>query len=163
MTIPSQWSTLPVERKQTTDSVTQPYCLKADEEVKFMLFYRGKEVSANVASDFQAILDAPPHKLSEDEYRNIIMIIRHMSEDDFFERYSVETREIDGRTVLAVEGMWTRSAVKNYGIFVPGNASGTIIDELHYYAPADKYVQYLPAGQEILQSIKFVHGDRRAP
>jgi len=163
MTIPSEWSTLPLERDNQKGAISQKYQLKSDDEVKFLLYCREREVAEDVASDLRAVLVQPPHKLAQKEYETIEYILRHMSEDDFFARSNVETKSFGGCTVLVVEGLWKASSVKNYALFVPGNDRGTIIDEIHFYAPAEKFDLHLPAALEIFQSIKFVNGVRRAP
>jgi hypothetical protein len=160
--IPAHWSTLPLERSGRYGSVAQPYALTEDEEVKFMMYSRGKEVASDIAHDFQVVLAMPPHILTAEEYATIEVVLRHMSEDDFFERRFVETQVIDGRSVLVVEGTWKRSGVKNLAVFVDGNGKGSIIDEFHFYAPTEKYDQYLSEGQAIYQSIRFANGDKQS-
>jgi len=159
LTVPSKWTAAPME-KGPKGEISNVYKLNEDPEVEFLLYYRGKEVALDIASDFKAVLASPPHVLSAAEYATIEVVLRHMSEDDFFERYRVVTTKIGGQTVLLTEGRWIVSDVKNLALFAAGNNSGSIIDELHYYAPAAKYDKYMDQGMAIFESIKFDGGDR---
>jgi hypothetical protein len=163
MTIPAEWQAMPLERSNQVGQVSQPYTLKEDEDVTFSLYYRGREVSRAIAEDFLAVLNAPPHDLSADEIETVIVVLRHMSEEDFFKPTYVRTVELCGRTVLTVEGIWTASDLKNLGIFLSGNESGTVIDELHYYAPIAKYDAHLDKARAILNSIRFDDVKRKSP
>lgn len=162
MAIPAIWKSLPLEHSssRTPDQVSQPYALKEDETVRFILFYRGKQVYPDIASDFLNVLKEPPHELDTREYASIEVVLRHMSEDDFFAREFVRTESINGKTVLTAQGIWKESGLKNLGVFINGNADGSLIDELHYYAPQEKFDRFLPAAKEILASLKFAKGEQ---
>ncbi|MBU6451653.1 MAG: hypothetical protein KGS72_07755 [Cyanobacteria bacterium REEB67] len=163
MTVPSEWQAMPLERSSQAGQVSQPYTLKEDSDVTFSLYYRGKEVSRAIAEDFLAVLNAAPHDLSADEIETVIVVLRHMSEEDFFKPDYVRTVSLGGRTVLTVEGVWTASDLKNLGVFLCGNESGTIVDELHYYAPIAKYDAHMDKARAILNSIRFDDAKRKGP
>ena len=84
-----------------------------------------------------------------------------MSEDSFFERYCVKTEILNGHKVLVVEGLWKESDLKTFALFIDGNGKGTLVDELHFYAPSAKYDEHIGEIKKILASTKFVQLERQ--
>ncbi|MBS2009950.1 MAG: hypothetical protein JST01_23070 [Cyanobacteria bacterium SZAS TMP-1] len=160
LTIPSEWSCLPLERGRAPGEISQVYTLKADPEVELFLYYRGSEEPKLIAEDFLKVLAAPPHKLSEEERFATECVIRNLSEESFFKQFSIATESINGTTVLVVDGQWKESQMRNLGVFVNGDGKGAVIDELHYTAPPEKFDAHLPAVRAILSSIRFGQGER---
>jgi hypothetical protein len=156
MSLPKCWKALPLEHGNKPGQVSQPYAIKGDEAVRFVLFYRGHEIYDDVAADLCKLLKLPPHDLDAREFSAIEIVLRNMSEDDFFDLEFARTTVINGKTLLVAQGVWKSSGLKNLGIFIGSDKANKLIDELHYYAPEAKFEQYLPAAQEILHSLRFV-------
>jgi len=161
LSLPDTWVSLPVEQDARSGETSYEYRLRSDEDVKLLLFYRGRLLPEPIGQDFLKALQSDPHDLAGEEYFSIECVIRNMSEDSFFQRYSVKTELLNGHKVIAVEGLWKESDLKTLAVFVDGNGKGTLVDELHFYAPSAKYDEHLAEFKKILASIKFVQLERQ--
>jgi hypothetical protein len=88
-----------------------------DHDIKVSFYYRGKPVDTSSAKDLQLILAQTPHQLNRNELENIEIVMHNAAEPEYFDLESAYTENINGKTVLIVNGVWKLSDAKSISVF----------------------------------------------
>jgi len=126
-------------------------------DTSICFFYRGLPVADGPAAAFKAVLDGPPHTLSESELQSLPRILEHKTplDSELFKLSSARTEEWNGKMVLIVEGQYTESDDQIFEIYVDADGSGRFVQEIFYQAPSEQFRQFRAEAQKALQSVKW--------
>ena len=128
----------------------------ADEStVRLVFFFRGERTSPEAAERFQSILLKGTHVLSLSELKSLKEIMRDKGEAQKFKIFVGATRELNGTKVLVVEGRYLDSQSEVHAIFIDGDGTGLIVQEIYFVAPKGKYPRYFAEATATFKSIQW--------
>lgn len=118
-------------------------------------FYRGGPVSQLSAQSFHQVIQAPPHRLSDEEVKSIKEVLRDLAETKAFTMSTAQTANLGSKVVLIVEGTFDETLHQRYEIFVDADQSGALVQEVYFQAPKPDFDQYLEQVKAALESINW--------
>jgi len=154
MQLPENWVEAKAAKTSANDHLRE-FVSSANEDVKLCFYYRGKTIAAGAARDFYGILQEPDHMLSQDEIESLSIVLRNAAYTESFSTSSIKTQTINGRRVLIVEGIWRVNQIFDLSIFIDSDNTGSIVQEIHFFASALNYVNYRKEAQEAIESITW--------
>jgi hypothetical protein len=120
------------------------------------LYDRGFPIASSEAQRFQSILDKEPHVLSPAEISTLnAQVLGTVGDRSAFQINKAETKVVNGKTVLAVDGEWKEGGKKFHGLFVPKDESAREIQEVYFEGQEPHYSKFLPDARQSMQSIKW--------
>lgn len=152
--LPHGWTKCPEEQRNSNVYLTE-YRSQENEEVKLSFFYRGQRIPRVAAEEFQNLLAQPAHELSPEELDQIDIVLRNAADEEYFSVSSSHTQDLNRKRVLIVEGIWLNSGTVDYGIFIDSDNTGSAVQEIHFLAPEDEYVNYIEQIEAVLASINW--------
>lgn len=156
MKLPDGW--LPARR------INEAYLQQKEDQFKLPgsdgvlnFFYRGSRLSEYAGAEFNAVLAAKPHTLSQNELAKIGMALDTLSDKKAFEMESARTIDLNGKRVLQVDGTWKVGGRKFHGILVDAGGRGTIVQELFYEATPDTFDAHVESVKKAIKTIQWKH------
>lgn len=131
------------------------FYLESNQEVRLNFFYRGFPLAPQYGAAFQKILGQEAHQLSAEELESIAMLVREASEPEYVELKVLRTESLRNRMILVVEGLQKETNKYDLGLYIDADGSGCIVQEFHYNAPADLYLNHRPEVLAILSSVEW--------
>lgn len=131
------------------------YISDKDDRVRFGFYYRGQRIPEYAGEAFKQILALPPHDLAFADLEPINLVVLNVVLPEYFDFSRAQTRDINGKRALVVEGYWKVDEVSSTLIYLDSDGTGTAVQEIHFVAPVDLYPHYLPIAQDALQSIRW--------
>jgi hypothetical protein len=153
--LPEEWQRTSDKPDSSTASTLKNFALRHDPQVVIQFYYDGNDSGEADGQEFLEILSKPPHLLTVEELPLIYVISGGAGHPDYFETRYARTQSIRGKTVVVINGVWKSNNMSDLAIFVPIDPSGCQVQEIHYVSTADKYDQYLPAVEQIINSIEW--------
>jgi hypothetical protein len=129
-----------------------------NKNVKLCFYCRGNRIAAGAARDFHGILQEPDHILSEEEIESLSIVLRNAAYTESFSTSSIKTQTINGKRVLIVEGIWRVNQIFDLSIFIDSDNTGSVVQEIHFFAPALNSDNYLKDAHEAIESITWKSG-----
>jgi hypothetical protein len=126
-----------------------------DLSVQLGFYYRGLPISARAGIAFQQLLQTEKEKLSADDLDQIKIVLADVSDQCLFQIFSATTTKLSDRPVLIVQGRWQANQYESYEIFIDAAAQGTVVQQIYFVAPKDKFEALLPAIKQCLASISW--------
>lgn len=83
-------------------------------------------------------------------------MLRNLAEESEFQIEKAETRDLNGKTILWVEGRWKDAPYRNATIFVNADGSGRVVQEVSCFAAEQEYQEYAPVFEHILGSLEWL-------
>ncbi len=154
MQLPENWVEAKAAKTLANDHLRE-FVSSANADVKLCFYYRGKTIAAGAARDFCGVLQEPEHILTEEEIESLSIVLRNAAYAESFSTSSIKTETINGKRVLIVEGIWQVNQIFDLSIFIDSDKSGSAVQEIHFFAPALNYVNYLKEAQEAIESITW--------
>ncbi len=124
-------------------------------EAKVCTYFRGHRISPSAGKTFKSLVKAAPHKLSQEEFLQLGEVVRDKAKDKDFELKKSETINLNGKTVLLVEGTYREIKQSAHAIFIDAEGSGEVVQELFYQAPTASYPLYLNEVEEAFKKITW--------
>lgn len=118
-------------------------------------YFRGLPASEAAGQSFQAVLAQPAHVLTADEINSLDEILRGKGSAQEFQVGAVQTEDLNGKRLLAVQGRWLERQEDVLAIYVSADNSGRLVQEIYFQAPVHLYARYLPEAQQAMRSIKW--------
>lgn len=123
-------------------------------DVQICFHFRGKLLKAEYGSKFESLLSSPAHHLSLAETQRIVKVIGNQASSEVFELEQARTEDINGVTVLSIQGRYCDIDRYTYSIYINGSNQGCAVQEIYFLAPTSEYVQHLP---EFLRTIRSIN------
>lgn len=100
-------------------------------------YYRGARLDGDSASALKQTLDSPEHLVMGQELTQLSEVLRNKDSDDGFALATAQTKNINGKMVLQVEGTFTKQKVDNVSLYIDGDGTGSAVQEIFYQGPQD--------------------------
>ncbi len=124
-------------------------------DVRLSVFYRGLPVNSEAAAAFRSVLSRPPHDLSPSEIAGLSGILRERADDKIFKLEQAKSIELNGKTVLVIEGEYLQTGNKLKEILVDADGTGAAVQEVYYQSPSQYYKDYEKQVAQSFDSIKW--------
>lgn len=124
-------------------------------DARLSIFYRGLPVNGEAAASFRAVLSKAPHDLTKDEVAGLRGILRERADDKAFNLTSAKTMQLNGKTVLVIEGEYRGTGSKLKEILVDADGTGAAVQEIYYQSPSRSYDTYKAQVARSFDSIKW--------
>ena len=161
LTLPPNWTEEPEPAGADEEEMvmhgpqTKSFVLKTNLEVKLNFFYRGFPVPPKTAAAFHSVIAAGTHDLNADELESIAMIVREASEPEYFDLSTLRVDVLRNRQVLVVEGFNKEEQKYDLGIYIDADGTGSIVQEIHYIAPAQVYGNHRAEVMSIFNTLEW--------
>lgn len=126
-------------------------------QIQFCAYYRGLPVSKSSGDLFCRHLTEVSQL--EDEKAVLSLqddlqeILGPLAFKDDFTLEKAQIKDLNGKRVLEVEGVWPKLNLKSRNIFIDASGDGTIVYELYYGAPEEEFNGYIETVDNALSSI----------
>ncbi len=152
ITLPKDWVQGLVRRNLLGHSFYEEYTAAGAPEVRLFFFYAGATVEASVAAAVKESLAQPSHVLSQKEASQLSPLLR-ARHGPAFVRQAFQTEDLNGRMVLLLTGSYTEDNKNMICMFIPCDEAASVILELEFQAPADKFANFRNAAVRSIKSI----------
>ncbi|MBX9724676.1 MAG: hypothetical protein K2X81_24945 [Candidatus Obscuribacterales bacterium] len=122
-------------------------------QVSFTFFYRGFSISKESGKNFAALLANNAHDLNEEEKDEIQQALDSLALKTAFAPEKFATRNLNGKMVLEITGLWQANQDHYIGIMVDATGTGQELYEVFLSAPKAEFEKYLPEYKASLDSI----------
>jgi hypothetical protein len=119
--------------------------------------WRPHSVSRSDGEAFQALLQADKGSLTAPDLASIKNVLADVADDLQFQIFSATTSNFNGRIALVVQGRWQANQYESFEIFIDAANKGTVVQQVYFVAPPDKFEALLPSIKECLASICWVN------
>ncbi len=153
MNVPEQWLWGKRKTRDETQFSFLEFHPEGKPEVMLWFFYRGHKLTETVAESFRSLLALPSHLMTPQEIGPVEGVIRDKARREFFELISARTEQLNGKSVLTMQGRYKESQEDSYSIYIDADGSGSVVQELHFQAPKDSYRHYIPEAKKSFSSI----------
>ncbi len=123
------------------------------QQVSFTFFYRGYSISQETGRHFAALLADNAHELNEEENEKIAQALDSLALKSAFAAEKFVTRNLNGKMVLEVTGVWKANQDHYLGIMIDSTGSGRDIYEVFLSGPQAEFEKFLPVFKASLDSI----------
>lgn len=131
------------------------YLLGNDHDVKLYIEYRGRRINRKYGAKFVELLNKKPHEVDKKEVYHYSPVFPDQSIKEDFEITLAKTEQINGKTVLTIEGNYLKHKIRARTIYIDTDGTGSAIQQVTFQAPYDKASKYFPGGMTALQSIEW--------
>jgi len=154
MQVPEGWSR--TEQNNVDLSSMIIFTPSDDLEVQLGFYYRGTPISVRDGQAFRALLQTDKGSLAQDDLAGIRNVLADIADDSRFHIFSAGTSTFNGRRVLVVQGRWQANQYESFEMFIDAGKDGTVVQQIYFVAPPDKFDALLPSIKECLDSICWV-------
>lgn len=120
-----------------------------------MFYYRGRPTAQDAGKAFCQVLQADPHKLEYGELGLLTRTLGDLSEPEAFALKEARTRDVSGKRILDVRGIWQFKQQSYHGILLNADGSGCVVQQIYLLSPADQFELYDQQFETSLQSITW--------
>jgi hypothetical protein len=106
-----------------------------DNQSSLNFYYRGTRVDGNSASALKQTLNSPEHLIMGAELTQLSEVLRNKDSEDGFALAAAQTKTINGKMVLQVEGTYTKQKVDNVSLYIDSDGKGSAVQEIFYQGP----------------------------
>lgn len=152
--IPNGWFKLPAADNGFDDLVA--YSPALTDKSKLAFYYRGKPLSQDSGTAFEAVLQRNKGVLLPMDLDNVRWVLDELGDPEKFQISSAETMDLNGRVILLVQGRWLRDDFYSYDLFINAGDSGTIVQQVFFIAPKDQYFQHLSQVKDALKTVQWL-------
>lgn len=153
--IPDGWYLKPLHDPAMIITEAIEFKMPGEENVSISFFFRGRPESEVAADAFFSLLALPPHELTGDELQECLLVLDNLADEKQFAIASARTENLNGRCVFIVEGSWLPSQIKTKHMFIDTDGDGSIIQEVYFLAPPEKFERYLPLAEATFNSFEW--------
>lgn len=105
---------------------------------EFVIFNRNQRYD-NDANAFKKVLEKEPHTLSAAEKESMPAILNMYGDPRAFNMHECKTENVNGKSVLIIEGEWTANKNKSLTMLANPDGSGKTVQEIVFKAPSGVY------------------------
>jgi hypothetical protein len=152
MRMPTNWQL--VENGHLPMGTSSMGCRPKDNpQVELNIFYGGPSFDMDAARKFHELLEKPPHLLSSAELKAVGDTLGNKADHQYFKILSAKTEELNGRTVLSIEGNYTQWPISAQVKYVDSGHDGSSVRAVSYTAPTKDYAKYLLQANKSFKSL----------
>lgn len=157
LVMPVGWIEDKPESGETDSRRCREFHPQVNKSVRLVFFFRGTRASPEAAEQFRLVLSKRAHVLSPAELKKLGEILRDKAEPERFKIMVAATRELNGSRVLVVEGSYldTNNKREAYAMFIDGDGSGSIVQEISFLAPKREYPSFFADATSSFKSIQW--------
>ena len=155
MQMPATWKESAKEESKVAGSSYREFTADGKPDSKFCFFYRGRRMSEASSKAFHDLLSKPAHVLSSAELKSIGEVLDAKADASVFNTLSARTEDLNGKSVLIVEGRYREKQVDTYAVFVDSDGTGSAVQEMFYQAPKADFMARLKEAKESLKTVRW--------
>lgn len=157
--LPEGWTETEIEVAATHTSSLREFSSPGEAQTRLCFYYRGFMFGSETGNAFKSILAAAPHILTAKELNAIAEILEDVNDADVFKPLSVHTQNLNGKTVLTVEGRWLQQDWDTYSLYVCADETGCAVQQIYFLAPTSNYPKHIKDMKQRLNSLEWLaHG-----
>jgi hypothetical protein len=122
-------------------------------DANLCFYYRGLPISEETGKHFRAMLNKPPHILTQTEIRSISEVLRGKDNPRKFSAQMIKSEDINGKRVLTVNGRLIEKQEDVKAMLVDADGTGTVIQEIYFQAPKELYLRFMKSARDAMNSI----------
>ncbi len=153
MELPCGWQEATPERDSDVQRVERIFHPVPSIEADLVFYYRGRPTPEDVGKAFCRVLQSDPHKLEYGELGLLTRTLADLSEPDSFALREARTRDIRGKRILDVCGIWQFNQQQYHGILLDADGSGCVVQQIYLLSPCDQFELHDQQFETSLQSI----------
>lgn len=120
------------------------------------VYDRGMPIASSQAAQFKSVLEKDPHSLTPGELKNLgKQVLGNLGDQSAFDVKSAETKMINGKKVLAVEGNFKEGGKHFYGCFIPRDETCKQIQEVYFEGANNTFHEHRDQAMDCIHSIKW--------
>ncbi|GEM_PF-1400819 len=120
------------------------------------LYDRGFPIAKSEGDKFRAVLEKEPHVLDAKEIDSLTeQVLGTIGDKSAFDIKNAETKIVNGKKVLAVEGDWKDGGKKFYGCYIPKDENFRQIQEVYFEGTEPNFTQLKPQALKSISSIQW--------
>lgn len=127
-----------------------------DAKTMLCVYYRGRRNTTISGRMFANVLRSPCHNLTADEISSLTEVLENLADSESFRMDSCFTVDLNGMTILRVEGLWIKSNQYTCEIFVCADLSGEVVQEIYFTSDEFKFDNFIEEFESSLRSIEWV-------
>ena len=124
-------------------------------EANLVFFYSGRPNDEADGKAFRKALEAPPHKLSSDELKQLERTLGDLADKESFQLAEAATRDINGKRVLDIKGTWLYDRSQYHSVLIDGDGTGQVVQQMYLMAPASAFAKLDGNFESACSSIKW--------
>lgn len=124
-------------------------------DISLNLAWSGKKIPSPDREQLQAILQLPPHKITEAELPAMYRLLVDKCNPELFELISARTEDICGRQVFRVTGRFKNPEVYDDTIYVNSTGDCEVFQEVSYLADTNHGGSYTQDAEKAFQSLQL--------
>lgn len=156
MQVPSEWNKEVSDSNFGDASKTVSFS-PPDADTELSVYDRGYPIAKSEGEKFRAVLEKDPHVLDPHEIStlNEQVLGTTVGDRSAFDLKHAETKIINGKKVLTVEGDWKEGGKKFYGCFIPKDENFRDIQEVFYEGTEPHFSKFRPEADKAISSIHW--------
>lgn len=157
ITVPDQWSKEVTEARFGEVAKSVSFSPPDGEGTELALYDRGFPIAQTEGDNFRAVLEKEPHVLDQKEISTLNEQVLGSSVGDrsAFDLKHAETKLINGKKVLTVEGDWKDGGKKFFGCYIPKDDSFREIQEVYFEGAEPSFSKFRPEAEKAVSSITW--------
>lgn len=124
-------------------------------DADFVFYYRGRPTSKEEGQAFQDILRNQNYQLQSQDIEHLEKTLGDFADRESSTMSRIETREINGKQVVEVDGHWKSNGQRFRAIIMNGDGTGCQPHHLYLMAPEAVFDKYLIMFEDSLKTIKW--------
>jgi len=155
ISVPNAWQKEINEARFGQVSKSISFLPPGGEGAALSVYDRGFPVGSAEGDRFKSILGQKPHVLNAEEIAELgSSVLGTIGDQSAFNVTRAETKQLNGRTILSVEGAWKEGGKKFIGCFAPKDDSGRDIQEVYFEAEEPHFSKHKG---DALKSMDSIH------
>jgi hypothetical protein len=124
-------------------------------DTRLVYFYSGRPNSEADGNQLRQTLQADPHKLSNEEIKQLGKTLGDLGDPESFKLTDARTRDLNGKRVLDVKGIWLYDNKQYHGVLINGDGSGQVVQQIYLMSPEHSFSKYDAQFEAACRSIKW--------
>lgn len=160
MQVPNSWNKEITEAQFGHNAKGVSFFPPDGQGAELALYDRGFPIARSEAQKFRDVLSKQPHVLSVGEIDLLgEQVLGTVGDKSAFAINQAQTRELNGKRVLEVEGNWKEGGKKFFGYFIPKDDSYREIQEVYFEADQRQFFQFRRDALNSIESINWKPSD----
>jgi len=155
LALPPGWTETDITRGDTHGISLREFSPADNDDVCLCFFYRGFPFELPTGAAFNSVLAAPPHSLQTKEIKSIADILEEICQPESFKPLAIHTQDLNGKTVLLVEGRWLKQDLDTYSLYIAADESGCAVQQIYLLAATNLFPKYIKDVKDCLKNTEW--------
>lgn len=151
--IPENWIQENTKRNQNALKSFIKYHHPHDTNIQICVHYKGLPVSDNSALLFSKVLESDIENLTTSNLDSLQEILGNLAISQEFKTEESKLVSKNGKRLLQVDGSWVNLSLKSRSYFIDAREDGSIVYELYFASPTEKFDEYWAEVDRSIQSV----------